>query len=691
MGQRSYESTSVLVVGGGLVGLSTAMFLAWRGVPCVLAEKRAGSSAHPRAIGYTTRTIELLSSIGIELPQHDGGGPRRARVESLAGQWFEEYPWSPGGASHPKIEYSPYHGTAVPQDQLEPILRDKAVELGADVRLDTELVDLVHANDDVTATLRHRDGRETCLRAEYLVAADGVHSPLREKLGIGRSGQGLLAVQRSILFRAPLDEYLEHGIVQFEIDQPGLSAFLTTYMDGRWVLMLSDDVERDDDELRAVIRQAVGRSDLEIELITSGRWELAALIADQFRVGRVFLAGDAAHQLPPNRGGYGANTGIEDAHNLAWKLEAVLSGRSTADLLDTYDAERRPIAWLRHEQIFARADYKARLQTAVADVPIIDDDAMELGQLYRSAAVLDAGPELPRALRPEQWAGQPGTRAPHLKVLIGDTEGSTLHVFQRGWVLLSEDRRWHGAASRAGAELGVDLSFVHVGSDVKPIEPSAFQTAYGITTDGATLVRPDGYVAWRSVTHPTDATAALTDALRRVSSASAQTLAQRVQRLEDVEAIRAVTARYATAVNKGWNGKAVDLDAISSIFATDARWTSRHLGIATEGLDAILAGLPEHTAAVQFSMHAFLNPVITVDTDTATGSWVMWVASIIGNDPRAVYTSADMAYTRTAEGWRIHDVDIHQGMLLNTISACSPDVSAGEHTEIARGGTVSRP
>ncbi len=265
--------------------------------------------------------------------------------------------------------------------------------------------------------------------------------------------------------------------MQFEIEQPDLSAFLTTYLDGRWVLMLNDDRSRDEDAQRTVIRQAIGRSDIDIELCTTGRWEVAALIADQFRVGRVFLTGDAAHQLPPNRGGYGANTGIEDAHNLAWKLAAVLSGRSTPELLDTYDAERRPIAWLRHEQIFARADYKTRLKTAVADVPIIDDDAMELGQLYRSTAVLGAGPELPRALRPDHWAGQPGTRAPHLRVLIEGTERSTLNLLQHGWVLLSEDQGWQNAAAQAAAELGVDITFVHIGTDAKPTASLAFQTA----------------------------------------------------------------------------------------------------------------------------------------------------------------------------------------------------------------------
>jgi len=147
------------------------------------------------------------------------------------------------------------------------------------------------------------------------------------------------------------------------------------------------------------------------------------------------------------------------------------------------------------------------------------------------------------------------------------------------------------------------------------------------------------------------------------------TLAQRVARLEDIEAIKGVTARYATAVNKGWNEKTLDLEAIPSIFATDARWESREMGIVTEGLDAIVAGIPEQTAMVQFSMHTFLNPVITVAADTATGSWLMWIASIIGNDPRAVYLSADMTYTRTEQGWRIHGIEVHHGMVLSSSSA----------------------
>jgi putative polyketide hydroxylase len=503
------ESAPVMVIGGSLVGLSAAVFLAGRGVPVVVVDKRPRSSSHPRAIGYTTRTLELFRAAGIELPPttQRHGPPRRARVESLAGKWFDEYPWT-AEVAKPAYDYSPVRATAIAQDRLEPILRERAVALGADLQLGSEVTAVAVDDEGVTVTLRPPGADERLTRAQYVIAADGAHSLTRAALGIRRSGKGLLSVQRSILFRAPIDHYLERGIVQFEIEQPTLTAFLTTYSDGRWVLMLSDDVERGPDEQRDIVRQATGIPDLAVELLTTGRWELAALIADRFDAGRVFLAGDAAHQLPPNRGGYGANTGIEDAHNLAWKLAAVLRGESGRTLLDTYDAERRPIAWLRHDQIFARADYKAHLNGPAGEVAVIDDIAMELGQLYRSSAVIDAGDNLPPAQRPEWWAGQPGTRAPHL-ALRGDA-ASTLDLFGQGWLLLADDDSW-GAAAQGLLPL-VRLTASNV------LGPMTFRQAYGLEPGGASLVRPDGYIAARWVTMPADPAAELAAALRQVAA-----------------------------------------------------------------------------------------------------------------------------------------------------------------------------
>jgi putative polyketide hydroxylase len=450
----------VLVIGGSLVGLSTAVFLASHKVRTIVVEQHAQSSPHPRAVGYTRRTLESFRAAGLSprIPEAPATMHRllRARVESLAGKWFDEWGWTPDqkgqaqggpaqgpaqggqgpaqgkapahgapgqgqgqqgpGPQGPKIQYSPHTGAAIAQDKFEPLLRERATELGADLCPSTQLLRFTQDSNGVTAYVRNKvDSREYTIRAQYMIACDGHRSQVREALGITRSGRGYLRTLSSILFHAPLEEYLEKGVRQFQIEQPGFEAFLTTYGDGRWVVMGSDE-ERDEAAQLALVQRAIGRTDLKIELVTTGRWELSAWIADKYSAGRVFLAGDAAHTLPPNRGGYGANTGIDDANNLAWKLAAVLRGESGDGLLETYDAERRPIGKLRHDQIFSRPDYAEYADKDAPKVAVIDDDAMELGQLYRSSAILGAGAELPPAQRPDQWAGQPGTRAAHVWV-----------------------------------------------------------------------------------------------------------------------------------------------------------------------------------------------------------------------------------------------------------------------------------
>ncbi|MDX8033919.1 FAD-dependent oxidoreductase [Lentzea sp. BCCO 10_0856] len=491
--------TSVLVVGGGLAGTSAALFLAWRGVDVTLVEKHPGSSPHPRAVGFNARVGELLRAVGMEdrLPPSrmtKGFGVRRVRAESLVGKRFDETFWTPP-AELSDIEYSPSTGVGVAQDRMEPILRDKARELGADIRMSTRMLEFSQDADGVTAIVQG-DGEPYEIRADYLVAADGHRSPIREALGITRTGRGYMHTSRSVLFRAPLQEYLKDGIGQFVIDDVG---FLTTYGDGRWVLML-DDREYTEPELREKIVRAIGRDDLEIEIITTGRWTISAGVADRFSAGRIFLAGDAAHTLPPSRGGFGANVGIEDAHNLAWKLAAVLNGESRPELLDTYDVERRPVASLCHQQIFARNDGHNR-GTDPEDAPLYDNYAMHYGILYRSSAVLGAGEELPPAQRPEQWNGQPGTRAPHVWVGPGK---STLDLFQRGWVLVADHPEWEEAAQQAGVQY----------ERVEQLD------VFGLSEKGASLVRSDGYIAWRSTDLPNDPSEVLRAAF---SSSSAGT------------------------------------------------------------------------------------------------------------------------------------------------------------------------
>ena len=321
----------------------------------------------------------------------------------------------------------------------------------------------------------------------------------------------------SVLFRAPLEEYLEKGVYQFEIQQPDLEAFLTTYNDGRWVLMFTDEKERDERETREAIVKAIGRTDIPIEIITTGTWDLGARVSDSFVSGRVFFAGDSAHHFPPTRGGYGANTGIHDAHNLAWKISSVLSGTCSPQLLSTYDNERRPVAWVRHQQIFARPDYQSEAAGLVTIDPIIDDVAMELGQIYRSTAVAGATADLPVAQRPDQWNGQPGTRAAHLWVERAGERLSTLDLLQRRWVLFSEEQSWKEAAASASDQTGIEVEAVLFGPDVRPEKPEEFRSLYGLGRRGACLIRPDGYIAWRIADLPDDAAAELAKTLAQVA------------------------------------------------------------------------------------------------------------------------------------------------------------------------------
>lgn len=497
----------VLVIGGSLVGISAALFLAWRGIDTIVVEKHRSSSLHPRAVGFTELTLEHYRAAGIEdrIPQVEPGVRlRRIRVESLTGKWEEETPWTPGEKQRDKGIASPCTGAAIAQDLLEPILREAATERGAKLHLGVEMLSFEQTADGVTARVRNRDsGEEYTIAADYMIAADGADSAAREQLGIGRVGIGHISTIRSVLFNCPEAEpFLDRGVQQFEIEQPGFKAFLTHYPDGRWILMFQDDEERDEEQLRDAIRRALGR-DMGVELITTGRWEMAGRIAERYSEGRVFIAGDAAHQLPPTRGGFGANTGIDDVYNVAWKLQMVLAGKASPALLDTYSAERQPIGWLRHQQTFARPDFQRWVGDALAGEKLYGGEAMELGQRVNSAAVIGADDRLPPAADPDVWAGQPGTRVPHVWIENDGRRTSTIDLFTDGLTLISRDPRWIEAASKVAQETDVSIAAFQPGRDVRFPEERSFEETFGLQESGASLVRPDAIVAWRSATMDT--------------------------------------------------------------------------------------------------------------------------------------------------------------------------------------------
>lgn len=524
----------VLVVGGGLTGLTSAVFLAWHGVPCTLVERHPDLLIHPRLRGVNPRTVELLRQLGLEPDIQaaaftDGNEFTWVPVlaETLAG--VHTSPDEHDVASEDFTEASPSPMGPIDQDKLEILLRDKARALGADVRFATELTSFEQDDAEVTAALTdRRTGAESTIRADYLIAGDGHASPVRQRLGIGLDGPGLLYHALTAVVDADLNSALRERRVSIAyLQQPRPFTVLMSRDDTgrRWVFGSGYSPEHEslddypDERVADMVRAAAGLPDAVVALrpqipgteLTVLAFPIGARVARDYRVGRTFLVGDAAHIMPPT-GGLGGNTGIQDTHNLAWKLAAVHHGHAGAALLDTYHTERHPVGLFTMGQALAR--FETRMGTSDAAAALVDYPAITFGYQYRSTAVLDAAHDT-SPLLPQDLTGGPGTRAPHLTVTRGGAEISTIDLYGRHFVLLagSDGPAWCDAADKVAKTLDIPLDGYRCDVDLTGARVAA---AHGLGPRGALLVRPDGFVAWRS-THDTDnPTAELDRALRAV-------------------------------------------------------------------------------------------------------------------------------------------------------------------------------
>src|SRR5947209_16875353 len=507
------ETTPVLIVGGGLVGLSTSLFLSWHGIHSLLVERHPSTAIHPRAIGMTPRTMELFRSVGVveEIRKVESPFPEESNVllvESLVGQVFDNLQ---DEAELGDLFIGPVPGSAIAQDVLEPVLRARAECLGGDLRFGTELVAFEQDEEGITATIRERASGDTrTVRAQLLVAADGSHSGIRQELGIGKHGAASLFHCISMIFEADLMELFrkQHAVMCFLSNDTIASGALVPYAGSSarpdlFRLDVGYDPEEetlaDYPEARCLqlIRAAVGIPDLPVQLKTVLAYEAYELVADRFQQGRVFLVGDAARTQPPS-GGLGGNTGIAEAYNLAWKLAAVLHKEAGEGLLATYDAERRPLADYTAEQVALLSHQRQTEGSAGITVDLV---MLNAGYRYSAGAIArEEGDEhLPLAQHPDRWKGQPGTHAPHIVLERHGEQISTLDLFGREWALLlgSDGHAWQEAAQRAAERLSLPLNIYRVGSDLVDVNGS-FYAAYAIPPAGAVLVRPDGFIAWRS-------------------------------------------------------------------------------------------------------------------------------------------------------------------------------------------------
>src|SRR5688572_14953275 len=341
----------VLIVGGGPVGLSASILLSRLGVASRLVERHPGTALHPKARNINMRTMEIFRQCGVEDAVRAAGLPiERTKfliwAETLAGREIERRVEK---RSHPDGELpSPAKHCLCAQDDLEPVLRRHAEALApGTLAFATELVRFEQDGDGVTATVRDAGGEKE-IRARYLIAADGARSPVRRALGVAMHGVPELYRSVNLLLNADLTKWVkDRPAAIYIIQHEGLRATLMTINGvNRWGFLINLPVDASfepytPERCAAVVRAAIGVPDLEVKILGIDPWIAAAEVAERYRVGRVFLAGDAAHHMPPT-GGFGLNTGVQDAHNLAWKLAAVLNGWASPGLLDTYEAERLP-------------------------------------------------------------------------------------------------------------------------------------------------------------------------------------------------------------------------------------------------------------------------------------------------------------------------------------------------------------
>ena len=354
------------------------------------------------------------------------------------------------------------------------------------------------------------------LRGQYLIGADGAHSTIRELLDIPLDGRGVFSNSVTIYFTADLSPQLGgKPLSVIYINNPVFGGFMRMNKDCQsgfiGVNRVGDpntdpdaaNVAKDISEKRLIeiVRAAAGVPDLPVRIDGVARWRATSDVARRFAHGRIFLAGDAAHLMPPN-GGFGGNTGIHDAHNLAWKLAYVIKGLAGPELLDTYDLERRPIAKFTVEQAYTRYVTRTAPYLGATDFqPLADDFNIELGHLYGWPAILAEQDSGAVHADPHNTRGQPGTRAPHLWLVQAGKSISTLDLFGTGFVLLAAPagRAWCAAATAAAQRFpGLPL-LAHLIANPEFEDPAGeFGQVYGVTPAGAVLVRPDGFVAWRS-------------------------------------------------------------------------------------------------------------------------------------------------------------------------------------------------
>ena len=545
----------VIISGAGPVGLTLSLLLSRQGIRHLVLEKRERVNTLPRARGINVRSVEILTQLDLSEELRRGGLPplwtrQFVYTETMGGELVGVMPGNmgPGMAD----AYSPCNYCVAAQDRLDPILYAKATTFDtASIRFNHEVTGFEDEGDSVVATVRTPgDGTSQRIRAQYLVAADGGgKSSLRGMAGIGTAYEQTYRSFVSAHFHADLRRFTHgrEGTLIWTLKPGVVGVFHPLDGDKAWAVQIQYEPTRENpdtwttDDVLERIRAMLGAADgeaIDIQIHKFYTFTLTVAVADQLRKGRLLLAGDAAHKTLPH-GGWGLNTGIHTAHNLAWKLGAVLRGEAQDALLDTYDSERREAALRNCEFAKVNAGHVEQMMRALRESagPQERRKVVEESRQYGNWTGLDMGIHYegthgPCAFVPDTIAApeladpvidyvphaKPGWRAPHFWARTS-REGyriSAISLFDGDFVLLagSEGHAWLHAARDLSQAGGPTIRAYRVGpgADLVP-ESVDFTRLYGVSSSGAVLVRPDGHVAFRAQTTPGDCAAALRDAL----------------------------------------------------------------------------------------------------------------------------------------------------------------------------------
>ncbi len=527
--QQRPLNIDVLVVGAGPTGLTAAILLHRLGLRVRIVDQRGGPQRAPAAHAVNARSFEVWRQAGVnvDLLRAAATSPRDAAatnwVTKLGGNLLGSLPYERQGDEMLAVTPTPLRNLS--QHRLEPLLVAESLAIGIDVEYSTTWVSSVQGDAFIDTALQSASGADQNVRAKYLLACDGAGSPIRRSLGIQPIGpaklQQFLMVQFEANLRTIVAEQL--GILFFVMDPESNGVFVAHDVDHDWVYMhpFDSDVEPIETftttHCEALVRAAMVPNDVPMAVKTVSAWTMTSQVVDRYQAGRIFLVGDSAHRFPPT-GGLGLNTGVQDAHNLAWKIAAVLHGTAGEELLDSYEAERRPVAINNGEQsltnafkmievpialgtdpdvgvarnnmdaVLASAEGRASVAAAIANQAAhFDMIGLQLGMIYgdeRDQSKVDVSRYEP--------SSTPGGRLPHAWVIREGRSVSTLDLIplDRYVVFLGPD-----ASMPPGYGLALQM---RVDRNDDALQ-RWWTTILGLNDSSVLVVRPDQHIQSRQI------------------------------------------------------------------------------------------------------------------------------------------------------------------------------------------------